>query len=175
MANDKILRCSLCTKRFSIEDVKEYRFFPETLTCFGCYQTLSKRDYSFTCFGKQNKVSDTGKVIKFGYDPGASVDCSMHCPHRKICRLFASKEIHQKQQDIAFEKKLPFRNKGTVIRQAFKMCLKGTTKKRLVNFIERKGKVSWRILRILKSGTDGKHHWRYEQVLKVIKIYLEME
>ena len=96
-----VLRCVLCDKRFTEEDVATLSYFVETSTCFGCYKQLSKNPFQGpkgTCFGKLNKVSDTGKILGYGYDPLGSSDCAVHCPHRKVCPLFAKKEIYKLRQ-----------------------------------------------------------------------------
>lgn len=89
-----VLRCALCERRFSEEDVKTMTFFPGPSGCFYCYETLSKRPYSHTCFGKPNVLKDE-KIVHFGYDPAASDDCRIHCPHKRVCKLFYKKRIYR--------------------------------------------------------------------------------
>ncbi len=172
MASDKSLRCALCPNRFNVEDVTKYNYFPETSTCFDCYNKMKKQDFSFTCFGKKNEVSESGKVIGFGYDPLASVDCSMHCPHRKVCRLFAKKIVFKKRKKIKLMERIPFKSK-TVIGTAFRMCLKGSTQKRVTNYIEAQGNNASRVLKILQEQKKDGYRWLYTQVKNTVKIYLK--
>lgn len=171
--NDKVLRCSLCTKKFDKEDVKKYRYFVEISTCYNCCEDMSKKDFSFTCFGKPNKISDTGKVIGFGYDPVLSTDCSLHCRHKVICKLFATGELERLKEQVAIDESIPFK-RNTVIGTAFRMCMKGTTDKKLHRFLEKETNNTERVVRILKSGANGRQKWLFKQVANIMKIYVRL-
>jgi hypothetical protein len=96
MRNPKteVLVCVLCSRRYSLEDVERFDFFPTTGICVKCYQAGKRVPYLDWCFGKTNIVGKNGKVVKFGYDAEAKA-CSQYCPDKKICALFVSGEIQK--------------------------------------------------------------------------------
>lgn len=71
MTDDKLLLyCLLCSKRFSILDVRAGDYVPETQICIISYREMAQDPAS--CFGKQ-------------YDETA-VECREFCPDRSVCK-----------------------------------------------------------------------------------------
>lgn len=68
----KLLACLLCSKKFSIEDVRQGNYIPETGICTMCYREMAA-DLA-TCFGKQ-------------YDQEA-VECQDFCPDKSVCKTW---------------------------------------------------------------------------------------
>jgi hypothetical protein len=65
--------CTQCIERYTVEDVKEGRFFPSTSTCLSCYQKMAKS--KVRCFGKE-KMFDLKQLA------------CQECPDSRICRTF---------------------------------------------------------------------------------------
>jgi hypothetical protein len=65
-----LLACLLCSKKYSIVDIRNGRYFPETGICIMCYRRMAKDDG--TCFAKQ-------------YDASA-IECHEFCPDRRVCK-----------------------------------------------------------------------------------------
>lgn len=82
----KVLPCVLCSELFSQVDVKHMRYFPSTMICLGCYKSAARTPHSTWCFGKLTVKQN------LGYDEKAKA-CSVLCPDRSICRLFALREL----------------------------------------------------------------------------------
>lgn len=152
-----VLRCALCSKRFGEEDVKSLSFFPSTSACFNCYRGLSKKPYSHTCFGKPN-VEKSGKIIRFGYDPNASEDCRIHCPHKDICRLFYKKKIYRLRRFLL----TPFFGDASDV---FRSGLKGIVKRMPIR------KLTKHDQSLLTKERKGNVTWVVDHVKKVFKIY----
>jgi len=128
-AKGAVLRCLLCGEKYTEEDVRTLTFFPETSGCYDCYRRMSKSPFSRTCFGKLNVVSN-GTIKHFGYDPQVSLDCSFHCPHRKVCKLFAEKRIKKLRAKLL----TPFE---CAVADVFRLALKGTKSKRFYRAVKK--------------------------------------
>lgn len=154
-ANQKVLRCLICRNKFTEEDVKTLTFFPETSGCYNCYKELSESPFSRTCFGKLNVV-ESGVIRHFGYDPIASIDCSFHCPHRKICKLFAESRIKKLRKKLL----TPFEG---AIADVFRLALEGSRPKKFYRSVD-KAKGSLRKLR-------SQLKWILDEKRKAVKLY----
>lgn len=64
----------------------------------------------------------------------------------------------------------PYRQVGSLIRQAFQMCLKGTTEQELVRMITNRGGSPRVIVKILKQGYDREFRWDVLESRGKIKI-----
>ncbi len=154
-----VLRCVLCDQKFSEEDVKNRTFFPETSGCFYCYRDLSKKPYSHTCFGKPNVWAE-GKITKFGYDPVVSDDCRIHCPHKKVCKLFHKKKIYRLRRILI----TPFTGAASDL---FRKALTGTSRKEFEAF-----DIPARTRKQLIKGVTKTRRWIVDVSKRVVKIYL---
>jgi hypothetical protein len=65
--------CTLCAERFTVDDVKQGKYFISTNTCLACYQKMYKS--KLRCFGKDKM-----------FDP-STIACS-ECPDERICRTY---------------------------------------------------------------------------------------
>lgn len=158
-ATTKVLPCVICLKKFSEHDVEELNYFPEQEICFDCYVKGSKQDHRTWCFGKMNLVDETsGKVKAFGYDPARSDDCRKFCPDRKICFLFATKQITNLRQ--LTKDRMPFKP-GSISSKAFAACVIGTTRLKLKKLIKSYGGSFIVVMRRLKRQKLGTKTWRY--------------
>jgi len=111
---------------------------------------MSESPFSRTCFGKLNVV-DNGKIKHYGYDPLVSLDCSFHCPHRRVCKLFAHKRINKIRAKLL----TPF---DGAVADAFRLALKGTRAKAISNGLA---------LKKLRSQVK----WIFDEKKKVVKLY----
>lgn len=152
----QVLRCSLCGNKFTDEDVKTLTFFPETSGCYNCYRRMSKAPFSRTCFGKLSVVNGTGNIKHYGYDPLASTDCSLLCPHRHVCKLFANKRIRKMRAKLL----TPFTGP---IADVFRLALKGTKPKRFAIAVK-KAQGSLKKLRTQLG-------WVLDEKRKAVKLY----
>lgn len=176
----KPFECETCSGAFSETDVKRLEFFTDTMTCFKCYITIRQKPINVSCFGKETVYATNGTVKPggFAYDP-ISIDCKPEggtCPHRFICPEFISRRIETLR--LAMLDKfpmIPFKQKDTIIREAFKMCLKGTTKKKLFAMVTDLKGDPVRILRTLRRGKNNEGTWRLDEVGHSIKIFYEYE
>lgn len=156
------LRCALCSSRFDQEDVGNLSYFPDTSTCFDCYRTFSKAPFQGakgTCFGKLNQKDSAGNIIGYGYDPIGSVDCSYHCPHRKICPLFANKTIYKLRKYLI----TPFKGETA---KAMQLLLRGTTRLRAKTALS-----SEKIRKTLLRGCYEGKKWVVDRTNKIYKAY----
>lgn len=173
----KVLECQFCSKLFSEDDVKRMLFFPESSGCWNCYVILSKEPIRKSCFGKKSIVDTHGKVVPQGhaYDPTA-VQCRADvgfCPHRFICPKFISGEIMSERTAVkeAYPM-IPFKQKDSIIGEAFSLCLKGTTKSNLHKLVTNHGGDAVRILRIFRKGVINDTYWKLDEIGEYLKIYL---
>jgi hypothetical protein len=157
------LRCVLCSGHFTREDVENYNYFEQTSTCFNCYHSkFAKAPYQgpgASCFGKKNLISESGKVIGYGYDPMASSDCRETCPHRHICKIFQSKKVYRIRQFLM----TPFTGE---IAKAMQALLRGVSRIKGKTILRNKN-VRKAILRGFK---DGKR-WNIVRTSKAYRAY----
>lgn len=78
MAEQKILECTLCMERYSVQDVKEGRYYPSTGVCDKCYVKASKGNKKVWCFGEFDKLAS---------------ECRTECQDRRICKAFSTSKI----------------------------------------------------------------------------------
>lgn len=175
----QVLRCQDCNKKFSEQDVEDLNFFPDIHTCVNCCQNERAKPHSTNCFGKKNTVTKQGTITAYGYDPEGSVDCSTYCDYRRVCGLFAQDKIDKLRMAImiqkAVDKATPFRHKNSIIAKAFLKATKGTTKRKLVRFINSEGGDSSRVMRILRSGSSHGYEWLYDEADGRIKIHIKVK
>lgn len=176
----KVLQCQFCEKSFGEDDVKRMRFFPQSAGCWDCYVELSKSPIQKSCFGKASLLDSHGKPKPqgFAYDPTA-VECRPDvglCPHRHICPKFINGQIHRER--VAIQEAypvIPFKQKDSIIGEAFELCLKGTTKAALQKLVTANGGDAVRILRIFRKGTARDQYWMMDEVGDYLKIYFVPE
>lgn len=84
MADSKILECSICRRRYGLEDVEAGLYQAETLTCSACYADMQRAPHDLHCFGKPTVILPSGKHL-LGYNPKAE-ECSHLCKDRNVCR-----------------------------------------------------------------------------------------
>jgi hypothetical protein len=82
----ELVPCLLCSKRYSVQDVQEGRYFASTGVCMSCYEEMAKKPISASCFGKKT----VGQ--QFGYNSRAIV-CAKICPDREVCKQFVSVDV----------------------------------------------------------------------------------
>ena len=154
------LRCVLCKERFA-KEAEGIAYFSATSTCTECYSKMAASPFQGpkgTCFGKVNKVTSTGKIVGFGYDPIGSSDCREICIHRNICPLFASGKIYEA---LGFFK-TPFTGKTET---AMRLLLKGTSRLKAKMLL--KGDVREEIMAGKKNGM----RWILTRTSKAYRVY----
>lgn len=87
----KIMRCRICFQKFSDVDSENLIFFPDTGICFNCYQKGKLQPSSAWCFGKEDSKEHRG----FNPYRVGNLFCSVWCPDKRYCPLFASGEIYR--------------------------------------------------------------------------------
>ena len=84
------LECLLCAKRHSREDVRNGRYWPQTMVCSVCYVKMQAAPYRKSCFGKPTVLEPISEfiqvIVEKGYHPEAE-ECSRLCPDREPCAL----------------------------------------------------------------------------------------
>lgn len=83
----RCLECLECTGQFSLDAVRDGRFFVSTMTCRGCYKKMQAQPSELSCFGK----------LKQGGREGYSeddVECRIHCPDRVVCRSVSKQGVY---------------------------------------------------------------------------------
>lgn len=75
-----IFECLLCSKMYSLEDVKRGDYYVQTRICTSCYEKGTKIDVKVWCFGKKEVFSSK------------RVECSTLCKDREICRYFITRK-----------------------------------------------------------------------------------
>jgi hypothetical protein len=76
VGQQKILECVLCSKRYSIQDVKSGNYFPSTGVCLGCYGQAQVGNKKLWCFGTFQ---------------ANAIECKTECPDKRICREFTNR------------------------------------------------------------------------------------
>jgi hypothetical protein len=79
--DEKVLECSLCQKKYGVDDVKNSSFFASTMTCALCYSSAVRGDAQW-CFGSFDIQHR---------------DCRIECPDRRICKLYTKHEFQKTQ------------------------------------------------------------------------------
>lgn len=173
-----VLKCQTCNKRFSEEDVEDLNFYPDIATCFHCCEKEKQKTHVENCFGKKNIVTKSGTITAYGYDPDNAIDCSLHCDFRRVCSLFARKKIYKLRAaimiDKAVQEAMPFKHKNSIIAKSFLMCLKGTTRRKLIRFIRKEKGDSDRIIRIFRKGYFKDRKWLWDEDGQDIRISLPL-
>lgn len=188
----EVLECILCEKHFSIEDVKQLKFFPSTGVCFDCYLKGQNASYATWCFGKPNLYSLNDRVLEFGYDEDKKV-CQSECPDRRLCPLFMTgqivvwrnpsmvkvKDVPVGEEHVQKKSKqykgpaLPFHQIGAMTTKAFLICMKGVMVDDLVKWVKVQGGSSTRVLRIMRSGCFNGKRWKVNEANGYIKVFYD--
>lgn len=79
----RLLQCTECGGRFSINAIRENRFYVDSMTCGACYRAMQKSPPEVSCFGKPKGPTE-------GYSE-ADMECTMHCRDRVACKRFSDK------------------------------------------------------------------------------------
>jgi len=168
-----LFECVLCSYPYSELDIFNHLFFIETRICYKCYRKMQKADYSISCFGKYTDGKNLGYT-------SLSEDCRSLCPDRRLCPLFANREIiklrktAEKETEVLREdenpsKLYPFKTK-TLIDRAFKLCMEGVSKDRLKKWCKKKNTSYYRLLTVLRHGKKYGKQWRWNEDRLSVKL-----